>query len=66
MAERQQGTDGFLELVARIERNAAEAEALRAERRQAITALRADGWTLQAIAELVGRSKQTIDQWRRG
>ncbi len=36
---------------------------LRAQRREIIAALRADGMSLQAIADLVGRSKQTVAQW---
>lgn len=55
----------LLELVSEIEATAEQMTKLRRRRAAVVEALRADDWTLQRIADAVGRTKQTIDQWAR-
>jgi IS30 family transposase len=57
--------DELLGVIGAIEHAAKEAERLRVRRAELIDKLRAAGWSLQRIADAVGRSKQTIDQWTR-
>lgn len=55
----------LLELVSAIDVAAEQMTELRRRRAAVVAGLRADGWTLQRIADAVGRTKQTVDQWAR-
>lgn len=55
----------LLDIVAAIGVADEEMTELRRRRAAMVVALRAEGWTLRRIADAVGRTKQTIDQWAR-
>jgi DNA-directed RNA polymerase specialized sigma24 family protein len=55
----------LLVLVSDIESAAEQMTELRRRRAAVVADLRAEGWSLQRIADAVGRTKQTIDQWAR-
>lgn len=55
----------LLELLIAIDASSAEMTELRRRRAAIVGQLRASGWSLQRIADAVGRTKQTVDQWVR-
>lgn len=58
--------DRLVDLLSELDDATAAVGDLRRQRASLIADLRRDGWTLQRIADSVGRTKQTIDQWTKG
>lgn len=57
--------DDLRAVLAEIAAHDAAAAELRHKRAQVVNDLRAAGWSLQHIADEVGRTKQTVEHWGR-